>query len=68
MHMSTDDLGNTTCQEVPYHNAAIVAANGKQCAMPIECTGQGHADTVQCAIGVLQANSIYQDSRIYRLA
>lgn len=46
----TDDLGDTTCKEVPYDNASVVTADGKQRPPAVKGAGQSHADTVQCAI------------------
>ena len=60
--MCTNHFGNTTSQEVPYDNTTIVTTYGQQRAMPVECTSQCHADTIQRAIGVLHTQkTIYQE-------
>lgn len=53
MNVGTDDLGDAPGQEVPDDDAPVVAAHGEQRAPAVEGAGQGHADAVQRAIGLL---------------
>lgn len=48
-----DNFGNASCEKVPDHDAAIVAAHGQQRTPAVECAGEGHADAVQSAICLL---------------
>lgn len=54
MNVGTDDLGDAPGQEVPDDDAPVVTAHSKQRAPAVEGAGQGHADAVQRAIGLLQ--------------
>jgi hypothetical protein len=37
-------------QEVPDDEAAVVAADGQECAVSVELAADGHGDAVQCAV------------------
>lgn len=54
MNVSTYDFGDAPGKEVPDDDAPVVAAHGQQRAPAIEGAGQGHADAVQRAIGLLR--------------
>lgn len=54
MDVCTDNFGNSSCEEVPDDNAAIVAANSQQGSPAVEGARERHADTVQSAIRLLQ--------------
>lgn len=54
VNVGADDLSDAPGQEVPDDNAPVVAAHGEQRAPAVEGAGQGHADAVQRAIGLLR--------------
>lgn len=54
VNVGADDLGDAPGQEVPDDDAPVVAAHGEQRAPAVEGAGQGHADAVQRAIGLLR--------------
>lgn len=54
MNVSAYDFGDAPGEEVPDDDAPVVAAHGQQRAPAIEGAGQGHADAVQRAIGLLR--------------
>lgn len=55
-----DDLGDAPCEEVPDDDAPVVAAHGQQGAPAVEGAGEGHTDTVQGAICLLETAAIKQ--------
>lgn len=50
MHMSTDNLGNSSGQKIPDHDPAIIAANREQRASSVERGRHCYADRVQCPV------------------
>lgn len=54
MDVCTDYLSDASRQEIPDDNSAIITADSQQCAPPVKGARQGHADTIQSAIGFLQ--------------
>ena len=48
--MSLDDLGYSSCQKVPDDDAAIIAADRQESSKPVKLAGDGHGNTIQCAV------------------
>jgi len=52
--VGADDFGDAPREEVPDDDASVVAAHGQQGAPAVEGAGEGHTDTVQSAICLLE--------------
>ena len=52
--MGGDDLGDSSGQEVPDDNPAIVTADSEERAVPVKGAGDGHGDAVQGPIELLR--------------
>lgn len=53
MDVSTDNLGDAPCQEVPNDDASVVAPHRQKRAPAVKGAGESHTDTVQSAICLL---------------
>lgn len=68
MYMCWKDFGNSSCQEIPDDDAAIIAANGEKGSVFIEGTSECKRHAIQSAIEffwIILTKRFYSDQKSY---
>ena len=55
--MSIDDLCYTPGEEIPEYHSTIITPYSQKGSMSVKGTGDGHTDTVQGSIEILEKNN-----------